>query len=173
MKPQRSVSLAATRNLHIAPNTRYPTMQSTRVAWKTATSRGMYETPSFYLNGFRVMQGWPPYVALSNACMHAFEWRRSIPSACVWVWVWFGWRRIILFLGMRTGLITKPCPLAAHICCTISTTSFSSVVCRYTELSCGTNPNTASMLLRRYQPYMPLRRCTPCLYAATQMPTLP
>jgi len=34
---------------------------ATRVAWKTATSRGNYETPSFYLNGFRVMQGWPPY----------------------------------------------------------------------------------------------------------------
>ena len=32
-----------------------------RVAWKTATSRGMYETPSFFLNGFRVRQGWPPY----------------------------------------------------------------------------------------------------------------
>ena len=34
---------------------------STRVAWKQAATRGVYETPTLYLNDFRVMQGWPPY----------------------------------------------------------------------------------------------------------------
>jgi len=54
----------------------------TRVAWKTATSRGMYETPSFYLNGFRVRIGWPPYqgVAPEPAASNLTVWTTMIDA---------------------------------------------------------------------------------------------